>query len=72
VYAQGAGNNCQQQGNNNGNNVPCVGPNLLATPELDSLALFGTGAVGIVGYAVMRLRAARRREEGHEVPPIAN
>ena len=33
---------------------------LAATPELDSLALFGTGALGLVGYALMRRRAARR------------
>ncbi len=32
------------------------------TPELDSLALFGTGAMGIFGYGLTRLRAARRRE----------
>jgi hypothetical protein len=28
-----------------------------ATPELDSLALFGSGAVGLAGYVVMRRRA---------------
>jgi hypothetical protein len=31
-----------------------------ATPELDSLALFGTGAMGMAGYAMMRFRARRR------------
>jgi hypothetical protein len=31
------------------------------TPELDSLLLFGTGLSGLGGYAVMRLRARRRR-----------
>jgi hypothetical protein len=35
---------------------------LAQTPELDSLALFGTGAVGMLGYGLTRLRAARRRE----------
>jgi hypothetical protein len=32
------------------------------TPELDSLALFGTGAMGMLGYGLTRLRATRRRE----------
>jgi hypothetical protein len=31
-----------------------------STPELDSLALFGSGAMGLAGYAVLRLRARRR------------
>jgi hypothetical protein len=31
------------------------------TPELDSLALFGTGAVGMATYALTRFRARRRR-----------
>jgi hypothetical protein len=34
-----------------------------ATPELDSLALFGTGAAGMAGYALMRLRARGRRHD---------
>ncbi len=34
-----------------------------ATPELDSIALFGTGAMGMAGYAIMRMRAARGRRE---------
>jgi len=34
-----------------------------ATPELDSIALFGTGAMGMIGYATMRMRAARGRRE---------
>jgi hypothetical protein len=33
-----------------------------ATPELDSLALFGSGAVGMAGYALTRFRARRRRD----------
>ena len=33
------------------------------TPELDSIALFGTGAMGMIGYAMMRMRAARGRRE---------
>jgi hypothetical protein len=31
-----------------------------ATPELDSLALFATGAVGMAGYGMTRLRARRK------------
>jgi hypothetical protein len=31
-----------------------------ATPELDSILLFGSGLAGIGGYALMRLRAGRR------------
>jgi probable HAF family extracellular repeat protein len=31
------------------------------TPELGSLALFGSGAMGVAGYALTRLRAGRRR-----------
>jgi hypothetical protein len=30
------------------------------TPELDSLVLFGTGSLGLGGYALMRLRARRK------------
>lgn len=33
-----------------------------ATPELDSLVLFGSGATGLAGYALLRLRARRRRD----------
>jgi len=40
-----------------------MGDVLAQTPELDSLALFGTGALGMLGYGVTRLRAARRRED---------
>jgi hypothetical protein len=39
---------------------PTTQGNLLAsTPELDSLALFGTGMLGMLGYGVTRLRARR-------------
>ena len=31
-----------------------------ATPELDSVVLFGAGLTGLGGYALMRLRARRR------------
>jgi hypothetical protein len=36
------------------------GIGLGATPELDSLILFGTGGLGLGGYALMRLRARRK------------
>jgi hypothetical protein len=35
---------------------------LAQTPELDSLALFATGAAGMAGYGLTRLRAMRRRD----------
>jgi hypothetical protein len=38
--------------------VPGIDP--AATPELGSLALFGSGAVGIAGYAALRRRYPRR------------
>src|SRR5579864_6130951 len=34
-----------------------------ATPELDSLLLFGAGALGLAGYARTRFTARRRRED---------
>ena len=34
-----------------------------ATPELDSLVLFGTGLLGAGGYALTRFRARRRHDE---------
>jgi hypothetical protein len=61
--APGGNGNGNGNGGNNGtggNNNP---PSFAATPELDSLALFGTGAAGLAGYALMRLRAARRRPD---------
>jgi hypothetical protein len=42
----------------------CTGvcpPSPGATPELDSLLLFGSGLSGLGGYAIMRLRARRRQ-----------
>ena len=47
------------RGTGSGNNPPSVG----ATPELGSLMLFGTGAAGMAGYALMQLRARRRRQD---------
>jgi hypothetical protein len=35
-------------------------PPVTATPELDSLLLFGSGSLGLAGYAFLRLRARRK------------
>ena len=56
---RGNGNGGAGNGNGNGNNPPV----LSATPELSSLALFGTSAAGIAGYALIRLRAGRRQDK---------
>jgi hypothetical protein len=37
-------------------------PNLAATPELDSLVLFGTGLLGAGSYVFTRIRARRQVE----------
>jgi hypothetical protein len=55
--AQGNGNGQGQNNNNQGNGKGLV---LSATPELDSLVLFGTGLAGVAGYSVLRWRARRR------------
>jgi hypothetical protein len=47
-------------GNNNGNWVG-GGPALSATPELGSVLLFGSGALGMAGYGLTRLRARRKQ-----------
>ena len=41
-----------------GGGVPALDP--AATPELGSLALFGSGAAGLAGYAALRIRRPRR------------
>ncbi len=50
----GQGQNGSNQGQGNG-----VHPLISATPELDSLLLFGSGIAGVVGYAALRRRARR-------------
>ncbi len=52
VYAQ---SNCSGQCQNGQ-----LGQSPTATPELDSLFLFGTGVAGVAGYAALRIRARRR------------
>jgi hypothetical protein len=47
--------NCGTSGSGGGG-----GPNPGATPELDSVVLFGSGLSGLAAYALMRLRARRR------------
>jgi hypothetical protein len=59
AHADQGGNGRGNEGNGNGNG----GPEISATPELDSIALFGTGAAGMAGYALMRLRAGRRQDK---------
>jgi hypothetical protein len=70
IAAQGNGQNGQNgrngQNGQNGQNGRNGGPPLNATPELGSLVLFGSGAGGVAGYALMRLRAGRRHEEDHK------
>jgi hypothetical protein len=55
VHAQQ--NDSNQNFNQNGN---FQGNNLSSTPELDSVLLFGSGVTGLVGYALIRVRATRR------------
>jgi hypothetical protein len=40
----------------------CGGGGPGATPELDSLLLFGAGASGLLAYARVRIRGTRRRQ----------
>ncbi|MBV9173673.1 MAG: hypothetical protein JOZ81_26715 [Chloroflexi bacterium] len=58
--------NCGDNGKPVGEGCEDRGPRVSATPELDSLALLGTGVVGLAGYATMRLRAGRRRSQDDE------
>jgi len=37
-------------------------PSAADTPDLSSLLLFGSGALGTAGYALMRMRARRRQD----------
>lgn len=46
---------------------PVGGPSPSATPELDSLLLFGSGLAGLAGYGSLRWRSRRRNGSG---PPM--
>jgi hypothetical protein len=50
------GGNGNGKGNGNGTNPPSVA----STPELESIALFATGAAGMAGYALTRFRSRKR------------
>lgn len=43
--------------------LDCTPPKSVATPELDSVLLFGSGLTGLGAYALRRLRARPRRQE---------
>jgi hypothetical protein len=58
IHAQTNPNGTAQNGT--GQNGTKQNVNVAATPELDSLVLFGTGAAGVVGYALLRQRARRK------------
>jgi MYXO-CTERM domain-containing protein len=45
-----------------GKNSQCEDPPPAATPELDSVVLFGAGLLGLGGLAFIRRRAASRSE----------
>jgi hypothetical protein len=51
-----------QNGNGNAFGLVSNSPSPAQTPELGSLALFGTSAAGAAGYALMRWRAGRRQD----------
>ena len=55
----GAGSGNGGNGIGDGTNPPAIS----ATPEMDSIVLFGTGAAGIAGYMLLRLRAGRRQDK---------
>ncbi|HEX8968814.1 MAG TPA: hypothetical protein VF937_13090 [Chloroflexota bacterium] len=57
--APGGNGNGNGQGGTTGNGGSSL---LQATPELDSLVLFGAGAAGMAAYVLVRRRASRRRD----------
>ena len=63
--AGGLANAQNRNGSAFGDNTEDV-PSMAETPELSSLMLFGTGAAGAAGYALMRIRAGRRQDDHEE------
>jgi hypothetical protein len=63
--AGGLGNGQNGNGNAFGHDKKDL-PSMAETPELSSLVLFGTGAAGVAGYALMRIRAGRRQDDQEE------
>jgi hypothetical protein len=59
AHAQANPNGNPQNGVNQNGNKQNVTP--AATPELSSLVLFGSGAAGLGGYALLRWRTRRRQ-----------
>jgi hypothetical protein len=57
--AQGNGNGQGNNGNGNGNGGS-QRFTLAATPEVDSIVLFGTGLAGVAAYAALRWRTRHR------------
>ena len=58
IHAQTGQNGTTQNGTSQNGTKQNV--NVAATPELGSIALFGTGAAGIAGYVLLRQRARRK------------
>jgi hypothetical protein len=69
--AGGLGNGQNGNGNAFGHDKNDM-PSMSETPELSSLALFGTGAAGAAGYQLMRIRAGRRHDAGHKAAASEN
>jgi hypothetical protein len=61
-HGNGGGAGHGPNGNGNAFGLVNNSPSPAQTPELGSLALFGTSAAGAAGYALMRIRASRRRD----------
>jgi len=62
AFADNCGND-KSVGNAQGCGTTFDPPPVSATPELDSLVLFGTGLAGAGAYALTRFRARRQRDE---------
>jgi hypothetical protein len=69
--AGGTGHGQNGNGNAFGHRDAGSAPSPGETPELSSLLLFGTGTAGAASYALMRIRAGRRRDED-PTPPASD